>query len=554
MSHKPLALKWRPKKFQEVVGQLHITKSFQNSIINNRVNAAYLLTGTRGVGKTSLARIFSKALCCLNPVKDGNPCCSCEHCQSIDHDSFLDVIEIDGASNNSVENVRQLIENVKFVPIKAKYKIYIIDEVHMLSISAFNALLKTLEEPPPHVIFILATTEIDKLPDTVVSRCQRFDLKLVPIELLCAQVKMIASSEGVEFESDQVIEQICNQGRGSVRDTLSTLEQVFSFCENKIVTLNDISSILGVANNQTIIALVDNIISGKQKKCSQIYRELIRENIEVSSIVRSILDHVFKLIEYFDDKMMLTKMKLLSNSLIAKLTIDELFWIYETLAQDASWILSSIDPVRVTEVTLQKITLRRTILGSSSVTLSSPVEPLALEQGPAGETESVIKKKEEMTEEKIENSNTVCNEKPTWDGFLKFLRSKTITMASNLEQGNLTKPEEEVGGVLKITIGFDSAATVFLEYLQDKEVIDRLKNEASTFYNYSVNNIHIELVSLDGDQKHELNFQSKVDLYHAEEEKRRQDREQEFLRLDTVSSAEKIFNTKIDKIIVNMDK
>jgi DNA polymerase-3 subunit gamma/tau len=176
--YQVLARKWRPKKFNDVIGQEHITKTLVNSIEKNKVAHAYLFTGTRGVGKTTIARIFAKSLRCENRLEDFNPCGECNSCKSIDSSNSLDYVEIDGASNNSVDNIRELIENVNYLPSSGKYKVYVIDEVHMLSNSAFNALLKTLEEPPAHVVFIFATTDPHKLLGTVLSRCQRFDFKV----------------------------------------------------------------------------------------------------------------------------------------------------------------------------------------------------------------------------------------------------------------------------------------------------------------------------------------------------------------------------------------
>ena len=191
MAYQVLARKWRPQKFEEVVGQEHITKTLKNAIVNNRIGHAYLFVGSRGIGKTTTARIFAKALNCLNN-HDGEPCCECENCLEIAKGSSMDVIEIDGASHNKAEDIRDLRDNVQYAPSHGKYKIYIIDEVHMLSTAAWNALLKTLEEPPPHVKFLFATTEPHKVLPTIVSRCQRFDLKRIPIPLIMHRLRQIA--------------------------------------------------------------------------------------------------------------------------------------------------------------------------------------------------------------------------------------------------------------------------------------------------------------------------------------------------------------------------
>jgi DNA polymerase-3 subunit gamma/tau len=236
MAYQVLARKWRPKQFEDVVGQTHVTRALQNSIKLKKLAHAYLFTGTRGVGKTSIARLFSKAIRCENPKPDFNPCLVCQNCKDVDAGNSLDYIEIDGASNNSVDDVRALIENVNYLPAKGQYKIYVVDEVHMLSVSAFNALLKTLEEPPAHVLFILATTDPHKLLGTVLSRCQRYDFKNVPVEILVNHINFIAREEGISFQSPWLIQKLAELGAGSVRDTLSLFDQVLGLSENNKVT------------------------------------------------------------------------------------------------------------------------------------------------------------------------------------------------------------------------------------------------------------------------------------------------------------------------------
>ncbi len=221
--HKSLYRKYRPQAFFDVVGQEHITATLKNEIMSGKTAHAYLFTGTRGTGKTTCAKIFAKAVNCLNPV-NGNPCNQCEICNAISENEVMDIVEIDAASNNSVDDIRELREDVIYSPSVSKYKIYIIDEVHMLSNSAFNALLKTLEEPPAHVIFILATTEVNKVPMTVLSRCQRFDFRRLTVNEIFEHLVKICKSEKIEFEND-AISLVARLGDGSVRDALSVLDQ-----------------------------------------------------------------------------------------------------------------------------------------------------------------------------------------------------------------------------------------------------------------------------------------------------------------------------------------
>lgn len=249
--------KYRPRTFNEVVGQDHIVKTLINQIKLDKISHAYLFCGSRGTGKTSTAKIFAKAINCLNS-KDGSPCLECETCKALDGTN-IDVLEIDAASNNGVDEIRDLREKVKYPPVVGKYKVYIIDEVHMLSTSAFNALLKTLEEPPAHTVFVLATTEVHKLPATILSRCLRFDFKLVSLEDLTSLLKKILKDEGVKFD-DQAVNVIARAGEGSVRDTLSIADRCVSFAGDEL-TYQKVLSVLGVSERETLIKITNEILS-----------------------------------------------------------------------------------------------------------------------------------------------------------------------------------------------------------------------------------------------------------------------------------------------------
>lgn len=256
MEHIALYRKYRPKTFDEVIGQEHITRTLQNQIMSGQVGHAYLFTGTRGTGKTSVAKIFAKAVNCLSPVH-GSACGECENCKRLEQENNINVIEMDAASNNKVDDVRQIREKVRFAPVGAKFKVYIVDEVHMLTDSAFNALLKTLEEPPAHVIFVLATTEVHKLPQTILSRCVRFDFRLVSVEELMKHLAKVFDKEGIKYDEES-LKIIASAGEGSVRDTLSIADSIASFSQ-KDITKEKTLQVLGTTDHDLIINFFDKI-------------------------------------------------------------------------------------------------------------------------------------------------------------------------------------------------------------------------------------------------------------------------------------------------------
>ncbi len=259
MAYLALYRKYRPNGFNGVIGQDHVVSTLVNQIKTGRLSHAYLFTGTRGTGKTSLAKVFSKAMNCQNNV-NGSPCGECEACKALSDPSNIDVIEIDAASNNGVNEIRELRENVQYPPVSCAKKVYIIDEVHMLTPSAFNALLKTLEEPPKHVVFILATTEAHKLPATILSRCMRFDFRLIPTERIASHIAEIFDKEGKAYEKEAVYA-IAKAGEGSIRDALSIADTALSFKEGKL-TYDDVAEILGSANLDIIYEFTKCVISG----------------------------------------------------------------------------------------------------------------------------------------------------------------------------------------------------------------------------------------------------------------------------------------------------
>lgn len=259
MSYLALYRKYRPVRFEDLIGQEHVVKTLVNQIESGRLGHAYLFTGTRGTGKTTAAKIFAKAINCEHPI-NGSPCGKCATCKALSDPSNIDVLEIDAASNNGVNEIRELRENVQFPPVAAKYKVYIIDEVHMLSGAAFNALLKTLEEPPSHAMFILATTEVHKIPATILSRCMRFDFRLVSTERIAELIAKIYDEQGKKYEKEAVIA-IAKAGEGSVRDALSVADVAIS-SGGEVLTYQDVTEILGTSNSEVLARFADELLSG----------------------------------------------------------------------------------------------------------------------------------------------------------------------------------------------------------------------------------------------------------------------------------------------------
>ena len=268
--HKALYRVYRPIVFEDMIGQEHIIKTLKNQIKEGNLNHAYLFCGTRGTGKTTAAKILSRAVNCDN-LENNNPCNQCESCVSILDNSNIDVVEIDAASNNSVDDIRELRETVKYTPSNSKYKVYIIDEVHMLSQGAFNALLKTLEEPPSYVIFILATTEPNKIPATILSRCQRFDFKRVSINDLMDRMRNICKSENIEIDEES-LRIVARNGQGSVRDSLSILDKCVSFTDG-VINASDVEDILGITDPIQLIEFARNIIEYNVGGCIKLVEE-----------------------------------------------------------------------------------------------------------------------------------------------------------------------------------------------------------------------------------------------------------------------------------------
>ena len=357
--------KYRPRGFDGVIGQDHITKTLINQIKTDKISHAYLFTGSRGTGKTSSAKIFARAINCLNPL-NGSPCEECEVCKGLSENN-IDILEIDAASNNGVNEIRDLREIVKYPPVVGKYKVFIIDEVHMLSTSAFNALLKTLEEPPKYTVFILATTEVHKLPATILSRCLRFDFRLVSLDDLSALLKKVLDEEKISYD-EQSINMIARAGEGSVRDTLSIADRCVSFSGNEL-TSEKVISILGVSKKEILINVTNKILN---KNIGEMLVEL--DNVLSSGISPLVFSN--DLISYFRDLLLINTLGENSRNIIVvkndiyeemkkqaeKKYYNVILKAIEILSEVEQDLRYSVQPRIVLETTLIKVVSESSLL------------------------------------------------------------------------------------------------------------------------------------------------------------------------------------------------
>ncbi|MFG1487402.1 DNA polymerase III subunit gamma/tau [Halobacteriovorax sp. RZ-2] len=605
MSYQVLARKYRPAKFQDFVGQEHIVKTLVNSLREDRLGHAYIFSGTRGIGKTTIARIFAKALRCETRDENQNPCGECSACQDFDSAASMNVVEIDGASNNSVDDVRELISNISYLPSSGKYKVYIIDEVHMLSNSAFNALLKTLEEPPEHAVFLMATTEPEKLLGTVLSRCQRFDFVNATVEELKSHIIHIAQLEDITFANSELIETLAKLGNGSFRDTLSLFDQVLSFSFGQEITEDIFAQALGIAKLSSIKTLIDSTLSENIEELTNTFSALISQNISLQNIVKSLLENLFSIViakDFNDKSRVLSKV---DGDIFDRTTRAELYWVYETLAKDFTWTLESIIPTDATLLAMRKVALRHQIIADTQVEDSagkpeaqvvakteevtteevqpqpqiqaqpelevtpSPVaeEPIQEEavkphkiifddpieppkessEDSDGETQDVESIKAESTEEEV-----VIEGPKSWDGFLQFLAKTSPVMGANMEQGNLIGDLVVQLDKVSLLIGYPTGAKVFFDHMNNQETLEKVREHLRKYFQVQEIDLSIELV--EKKKAEETDFKSKFEINIENENIEKQNQRKEIEGDEMLQLASSIFNSKVDKIILNEDE
>lgn len=475
MSYVVIARKWRPKAFDEVVGQEHITTTLKNAIAQNRVAHAYLFSGPRGIGKTSTARIFAKALNCEKGPTP-TPCNRCASCEEIAEGRSLDVLEIDGASNRGIDEVRELRENVKFSPTKGKYKIYIIDEVHMLTTEAFNALLKTLEEPPAHVKFIFATTNPQKVLPTILSRCQRFDFRRIATAQLVEKLKEISKKEGIKADEDALF-LIAKSAQGSLRDAETVLDELASFCEGKIEA-KDVASVLGVVGTDEIFAIFDSVIKKDIAGCFRMVGALIDKGKDLSQLAIGLMEHarnlliskVGKELGYLIELPKEETARLKSQS--DAFSTEDLIYIFHILSQAQDSLRRALNQRVIVEMTLTKLAQKESLFSLNEIV--DKVEALQAKLGQLEEQQpqtkhEVRETKSEIVDRSGENASFEAV-KASWDSIVENVKAQKMSCGLFLAEG---RPVFIRDGIL--TIMFPKASLFHMESLKSKDKIALLE-------------------------------------------------------------------------------
>jgi DNA polymerase III subunit gamma/tau len=516
MSYLVLARKWRPQSFEDVAGQSHISRTLQNAIRANRIAHAYLFTGVRGVGKTTAARILAKALnCSQGPTP--TPCNECVQCKEIIHGSCIDVIEIDGASNRGIDEIRQIVENVRYQPARCAFKIYIIDEVHQVTKDAFNALLKTLEEPPPSVKFILATTEPHRLPETILSRCQRFDFRRIAIREIVQRLGDISDREGLKISQSALLA-LAREADGSMRDAQSLLEQVLSCVgtEDQGAEVDEIllQEVFGLAERRMLFNISESIIASDGKRCLELVAQAADQGRDLTRLSKDLVEHFRNLMvarvcgQKAEKSLGGDRAELLDlpdqeiidlSSQASKVSIDTLLDYFDFMATGDDEIARAANPRFVLETLLVRLaTLPKSLPVTQLIDRLTQLESRLLVHGqPAAVGTKVSAPARTETTIDSLNSNEASaaaalafpssvNKDQVWQNFVSFISKEKKLLASHLESGSALAVSPE-----SLTIGI--AEKHHLSYLQDAENMALLKSFANRFFSRDVT---IELVQL----------------------------------------------------------
>src|SRR5574341_487488 len=490
MGYQVTARKWRPQTFDDVVEQRHVTRTLKNAIRLGRIAHAYLFAGTRGVGKTTMARVLAKALNCEQGPTD-HPCNACQSCLEITQGTSMDIVEIDGASNRGIDEIRELRERLRYLPARGRYKVYILDEVHMLTKEAFNALLKTLEEPPPHVVFVFATTEIERIPYTIVSRCQRFEFKRVSLTGLTEQLVHIAQSEGIRI-SRACLMRIAKAAEGSMRDAQSLLDQVVAYCGMEVRD-EDVDQILGYVGVETLAQCLGALLQQDAATALHIASLLQSEGHEAAGIARALLEGlrhliVLKTVPRPDDLIPLSEADLATLRTVAELaSLEEIYGQFHVLSAAEQTLRHASNPFLGLEMTL----VRMTCIGRVQP-LQSILEHLQrLETGlPAASVLAAVPEERPATalvpparNGRLEDVQTSGHEAvgifETAEGFWEALQQRVTerrpSLGGPMQHGRPLSLDEH-----RLVIGFAKPDKFSLEYLLDPENLIVVRDTAQT--------------------------------------------------------------------------
>jgi DNA polymerase III subunit gamma/tau len=473
MSYIVFALKWRPKNFDQIIGQDAVVSTLKNAIQKDRLAHAYLFSGPRGVGKTSAARILAKALNC----KDGptiTPCSNCPSCKDIAQGRSLDVIEIDGASNRGIDEIRTLRENVKFAPTQGKYKIYIIDEVHQITPEGFNALLKTLEEPPPFVKFIFATTHPHKVIPTILSRCQRLDFRRISVMEIISQLEKIVQDEKIEIDKN-VLFAIAKASDGSLRDAESILDQLIAFSKDA-VSLKDVVSMLGLVEQDALFDIADRIINKDARGALESLNSIIDSGRDMANFLLSLIEHFRNLmiakVTQADPKLIDLPKEICDKLLeqAGAFSLEEIFSAFNTLVNTQE-MTKRLESVRIPlEISLVKLAHDKKGAPNASAAVDVPAAPVKQHKNPAPPPPSPVHKQEKpqaapQPEQTVSGKLvSLDNAKSVWRNAIDNLSRIKMSAATYLDEGSPTKLEKNV-----LTISFPMSHSLHKEALESKD-------------------------------------------------------------------------------------
>lgn len=519
--YQALYREYRPQTFDEILGQEHITRTLKQQVVNNNLSHAYLFSGTRGTGKTTAAKVLSRAINCLNP-REGNPCNECDNCKAILEENIMDVIEMDAASNNGVDDIRDLRDKVIYPPSKVKYKVYIIDEVHMLSKGAFNALLKTLEEPPKHLVFILATTEKEKLPPTILSRCQRFNFKRVSTKDIVKNMKNISGKLDIQIE-DNALNLIARNADGAMRDALSLLDQCISYGD-KNIDYKDAINILGIANKDLLFGLVDSIISKDLEEVLNMVDTIIQDGKDINQFIKDLVNHIRDLLivktsknpqdilESPDIELLIDQAKNIDTSFYLN-ALD----ILTDAHNKAKW---SSQPRIILEVALVNILNMEGIsliervkrleekinkLGSDNYEISKKVDTPQTPKPKDDKVDKVERKPTEKTSTNLESKELNYHIiEQQWANVLQNIKKDNIRVYAFMIEGELLKYENNM-----VTIGYDDNFSFHRDAINNsKQNKDAVEQVISNYFNSDIN---VNLIMKNSFEKKSRNLETNID-------------------------------------------